>query len=240
MRVGDNDGGPANFGKLGDGRCAGPGDHDMGSRHPARHVFEERGQFDRNSGGVVFRPDPVDIFGPALLCNREPPAQHGRPTADGLRDDIAENRRPLTAAKDENFNALAIGTDLGIVLVAGSAERCADRISGDDHLGRVFVVDADCFVERRCDSRNASGNQSVRAAQYRVLFVDDRRESARRCSDHCRHGRVAAEADNAFGTKLSKKASRLDHADTNSNHTAYFRHHASTDSGGTYSMHLYA
>ena len=104
VRVGDQQGRPADRRELGHGRGAGAADRQMRPRQTLRHIGEETVDLGGDAGLGIGLGDGGEIFAARLLAHPEDRAQAGRQRGQSGRHDRAQNVGTLAAAEDQQFD----------------------------------------------------------------------------------------------------------------------------------------
>ena len=183
--------------KLGDGRCAGPADHDVRLAEPRRHVLEE---------GREPRRHPL----PRRKRARPPPGPRGRhcwlssircrrasgSACHGRRHDLGEDAGALAPARDPAGGTRPVRCGWGRTAYPAAprwrrAPGCPRGVTRPARLSGIRSVSGkDVAI---ADARRASIRFG--AAEYRILLVQHARNAEPPARHQRRHRRVAAEAD---------------------------------------------
>ncbi len=198
MRQRDEDAGPADRRKLGDRRGARARHDEMARRHARRQIFEERRHVTGDLQPRIDVADARQILIAGLLHDLQPRPQLRLELFDGRRNDVRHHAGALAAAEYEKLQGPAI-----------DERRIADRRRGDHRRPhRITGVGRLCGQRRiivenprkaRGDGAHARRQHPVGAADHRVLFVDQRGNTAQARGEQRRDGRIAAEADDHRG-----------------------------------------
>jgi hypothetical protein len=126
----------------------------------------------------------IEIFRSALLRHRKPGTQgfrHFRQMRCGMIS--LRIRGTLTAAQDEQFYTFAIGPDLWDIPAARAVLKAARTgLPVSKRLSSLAVTRRCRWFHQTTIAMTVTrfADQAVGAAEHRVLFVDDRRQPARR------------------------------------------------------------
>ena len=206
--IGHQDGGTANHGDLGDGRGAGPRNHQMRRADTGSHVGEERRDLGLDAHFLEPRPDMRLVLGPGLLGEAQPRPERFGQQPDCRWNGVREELCALTAAKHHQAERLAIDRrDIG--------DRCrrdhfrAHRIAGDHGLVRIPAL---AFGQETAGNRlDPRGKRTVGAPHHRVLLVQHCRQTRIRRSKQRRDGRITAKTDDRVGPDLPDQCACLAH-----------------------------
>ena len=103
VRIGNEDGRPADHGDLGHRRGARPADDEMRLADPVRHIGEERRDGRGNGARFIEGSDRSLVLGARLMRHDKPLAQVFGQFVDGQRNGMGEELRALAAAEDDQI-----------------------------------------------------------------------------------------------------------------------------------------
>ena len=166
----------------------------------------------RDTAGVVGRRDLAERIAAHLLDDVQAASQVLRQPADGLGDHVVEGLRALAAAGHQQPQP-AIRPGQGIGPAADGEDRRAYRVADDRRLGAVGGGKALDLGEAGGDGLGPGGQEPVGPAEHRVLLVQHHAQAGQAAGQGCRHGGIAAEADDRVGAEALQQAAGLHEPD---------------------------
>ena len=203
----------AGDGQLGNRRCAGSAQHEIGGCVHTRHVVFVRDELVREES-IGRKRDALEHLGVITSAGHVPDGEisSSTPLADRIGDRIVDPTSAQRSAKDGEHRSISRKAEPGTgglpISVAGGGERDdfgTDRIAGPCGPRKVGPV------ERNRTRLGESSSQSIRKAGNGILLRDDDRDAPQHGTDHTRHRGVATQPDNDGGAKPSDKTDSGEH-----------------------------
>jgi hypothetical protein len=174
--VGHQQGRPAERQQLGDTGCAGPGHDQMASGHALGQIVEEGRELRLEAEAGIGAGHPLQVFGAALLGEREPRPLRFAQTGDRRRHDLAEQPGTLAAADHEHGERL-LGHRCAIGAIAQRRDLGPHRIAGDQLACGRRGLGAARRREGQREPGGAPRDHPIRPAEHRVLLVHQERDA---------------------------------------------------------------
>ena len=139
--------------------------------------------------------DLLDILGPALLGDLEPPPEMLGEQAEPVGHDLGQDRGALAAAGDEQPEDAVLGRAAGRAGRASASTSSRTGLPTRWTLSAALPGEALDLVIGGGDRIDPAGHQPVDPAEHRILLVEQGRDAVAPRGEQGRKGRIAAEAD---------------------------------------------